>query len=442
MKRTGIGIKSENFTDYFARLFIVILGLILIGIYYITGEGSKILFLHTIVVNLYLIWMVRGSKTAVIMFLFIFSYILYAAPLFLHGIDIAFHTSFATLEYYTLTLTHLLIFLLGILFFLKPIDTSFYIRDIFPFRKNTLLFLLCIVFTMSAAFLTKSGPTIIEAGIEGHTGNSVGGLALFEYALIFIILSFKYSGDNFFYKIILYIVLLLFMIKALLHGGRIEVVMTLMVVFILALDTPNLKYYHVIPLALVGVYFLLLVAKLRHNPLMILSDNVKDILLSPLHFDTINFQGREIASSHQGDVFHSSTRITGLIKEDFLGLKERIQAFINSFAIVFPKRFLPGVTSLGTFMKKEFSAGGGGFISTYWYGFLSIPGIIFISYYISWVLNRLRKPKSQFLILYAVMMLSTYPRWFAYDQITLFKLSFFIIPIYLLLTASYNSLFK
>ena len=47
---------------------------------------------------------------------------------------------------------------------------------------------------------------------------------------------------------------------------------------------------------------------------------------------------------------------------------------------------------------------------------------------------KLQKSKNIYFILYSIVVLATYPRWFGYNAIGLFKISFYIIPLYLATT--------
>jgi hypothetical protein len=177
---------------------------------------------------------------------------------------------------------------------------------------------------------------------------------------------------------------------------------------------------------ILGYYINILFANIRNQPSILVDFELQKIL-TPF---SIN-ENTNLYSSNEGEVFHSSARLIGLINLGYLDILDRIYSFFGFVLSIFvPSSFLPSSASLITFMKDEYNAGGGGLISIYFFCWAWYFGPIIIGLFIVYFLNKVNYSKNKYLVLYFFMICSTFPRWFAYNPIILFKICFWIIPLF------------
>jgi hypothetical protein len=252
---------------------------------------------------------------------------------------------------------------------------------------------------------------------------------IYEYFILFLLIAYYYSNKKKIQLIIILFLFVFYIFKSLLFGGRIEVIQLIILGFyVLILDfNMKLSSLKLIIGCLMFYYFNQVVGAIRSNPLPLLEGNYI-AYLNP--FDSILNPKLNYISSNEGDVFQSSARLIGLIDNGILDFYMRIKSFFFFFlSIIIPKSWLPEEASLITYKKDIYNSGGGGFITVYFFAFLGWLGPFVISAYLFWIYKLLNIFKSDYLKLYGLMLFSTFPRWFAYNPIILFKLCLFIIPI-------------
>ena len=204
---------------------------------------------------------------------------------------------------------------------------------------------------------------------------------------------------------------------------------------ILIVDISKVRYSYILPFVFLGFYVLLLFGTIRNNPVLLFS-NPKEIAVAPFKEQepVTTADGKKIIFSHQGDVYYASARMIGLVKTKQLDPVKRIEAFIgNALSIFLPSKFFPEHVKTGSYLQNKYGTGGGGLISVYFYTFLGYLGVVLVGLWLGYLINKSRTSPNQFFILYFILVISTYPRWFAYSPITMFKLCFWIIPVYLII---------
>ena len=392
-------------------------------------ESPKILLSFTIVANLSIIFKTHRCLPILLMFLFFSTYIVNLIPFFFAGEYIFYYPPKDTF-YETLQVHSFFLFSLDI--FTRPIRRRFFISDTLEQKKNWKAFIfLCILFLFFLIFSIQ-GDTILQTGGYGQQGNttSLGGFGM--YFVILLPLMYIYSGKEKKFKIIVILLCLLMTLKMLLYGGRMIVLIMGLLIFMLYYDNEkkHLSILKIILLALPILYIFILLGAIRANPINALSSSWEDLLLLPfkenLTETLIEFFG------NQNDIFYSSTVLTQTVVLDIFNMYDRLEIFFyNIISIITPYSMLPDKASLITYIQKNVAiTGGGALVSSYAYFFLSFPGIIMIAYFISFIVNNMQKSTNIPFKLYAIMILVTFPSWFGYNIISLFKISFYIIPLY------------
>jgi len=272
---------------------------------------------------------------------------------------------------------------------------------------------------------------IILTGIAGENIFQSGGygqgqkirflnLAIYEYFLIFFLMGFKYMKENLRSKLIMTILAFLYVVKNLSFGGRIESLQLIIMIFILFFES-KFKYRVLIPILLILVVFLGFWGVFRG----FVAGDIS-VLNYMRRMDLLSIFGT------QSEVIYSSSVIQSLRIDSLYSQEEFLKMLVLFFVSVFiPSRFMPQEAYLTSVARNVSGFGGGGLISSYFYTWLGYFGVVFIGLWIAMLLNGLGRRRSQGFVVYQIMILSVYPRWFSYSPITMFKLSFYGVIVYL-----------
>lgn len=425
---------SAKFVLNFLKL-IFLITLITIWLLDINEElKGKLLLYFCLSSNIYLLYITGKCKPIAFLMFFLLSYPVYLIQYY-HVPNITFtgYFDFDEIRYYNRVLVIHSVFLLSIVVFLKPFNAQIFINQLIKKKKDSFLFFVCISIVLFIVFFGISGGSILSEGGR-FSQEALGGLALFEYALIPIILAYKYSGNNKVFRNILIVAVLIFIFRGFLHGSRIKSLQVTILMFILFFDKPWMKYRYLIIPGFIAFYSLLVFGRIRHDPVLILTPEGREKALDVFNLKRKKRNKPIPIQSTQTDIVYASARFVAFVDQDILNTQQRISSFgYTVAALVTPYRFLPKVANLAAYKQSEYGAGGGGLCSVFFYVWLSYPGVIFLGFYIAYILNKLQKRKvNSFLLLYLLMVLSMYPRWTGYNVISLFKISMYVVILYVI----------
>lgn len=431
--------KKHHYATVIEKYTMIFLGVLSLTFSYYVDNYS-ILFSYGIVLNVLIIYIVRNSTPLQIIFVFMLTYLLNLIPYFYLGINIAYFTAYQQRDIFQIVLILQVIFLIFIYMFInKDINKEKETLSNKLYVKNNIVLFFISIFAMVFIFMFgKKGENIFESsGYQKDTLESGSGLAINEYFLIFVLMSYLFSGNNEKRKALILIISIVYAIKNILYGGRIETLQLLILLLILFFDKYVNKFFLLIAI-ISGYFFLNLIANFRNS----LSTQ------QLFNFLKVGKDGSYYFQSNQGDVFYTSSVYIGLIKDKVFDMDFRIQSFFSFIQRIFmPSQYSGVEANLSNYSKMFTDSGGGGLISTYFYVWLSYFGIFFIGVLIAYIVNRLYKTKNQLALTYFCMVLATTPRWFAYDPITMFKLSFYSIVVHILFSKvhvmmNYRNLYK
>lgn len=418
--------------SHLLSIFIRLLIYILVILYSSFEESPEMLLSLAIVANLSIIFKTYRSLPILLMFLFFLTYVVNLIPFFFAG---EYIFGYRPTEGFYETLQIHTIFLCILDTFLRPIKKRLYINEKIPQTENVFLYLsLCVLFVFFLIFGIR-GDTVLDTGGYGQKGDTTGLGGLGEYFLILIPLLYMYSGKSYVMKKVVHILMLLMGIKLLLYGGRIGVLMMGLLYLIFYYDTRknHISLFKILCYAIPVLYIFILIGAIRGNIALALTSSWGELLLLPFRGDLlkthIEFFGNQI------DIFYSSTILNQAALSGTLSIYTRLEMFFyNVLSLFVPYSWLPEKAAVVSYIQKNVApTGGGALISAYSYFFLSYPGVILIGYYIASLINKLQKSKNVYFILYCIIVLTTYPRWFGYNVIGLFKISFYIVILYAIL---------
>lgn len=298
-------------------------------------------------------------------------------------------------------------------------------------KTNNPIFYINIAIGFLITLFSKSGESIFDSGGYGQAEiTSLGGFAISEYFFIFFFCAYKFSGNGRFNKIILIILAILYIVKSLSFGLRNECIQLGLMILILYYKDSD-KYLRYILMIVIGFYFSSLFSAFRGDPISFMNSSLSEKLTLTTLFDSTS--DRYI--SHQGDVVHSSCRLINFRDNDIVSNSIIYASGFYFFcSSIVPQKYLPEYTNMASYMSSEYPVGGGGNIFAYfyfWYGYL---GVILIGILIAFLIMNYKAKINSIYGAYFVILFSTFPRWFSYGPINIFKMCVYALIIYIIFT--------
>lgn len=409
--------KSFLLKSIFALINI---GLMLLSNFFALG---KTLLIMAILTNVFIIWEMRRIQPAVLMGVFFLSYLLYLIPYYYGDYIISAHTQYYRRDLYDQMLGIHLLFLSSFLLFLKSNlnKSSLKIRDLIKPNNNIILFSF-LYLIMLAIILSIKGNSVIGGSYSTYIDNLEGQGGSVEYFYIFFVIAFFFTDKPFLRKSLLLLVVY-YCFMTITRGYRIQFVQMVIVVFVLFFDG-KFKTVYMMIFAFLGF----IIAEIVNLLKMMGSLTVEDTLA------LFEKSDKGIIISNQTDVFYSSVVFLGLIKDDIFSLGLRIWSTIGFIWNWFvPSSFVWIEARVPMFAGTFTSLGGGGLVSAYFYVWFGYLGPILIGFCLAFLFNKTYSSadKKVFKII-AILVLSLYPRWFAYDPANfLIRLSLYIYVVYI-----------
>lgn len=409
-----------------ASLMLLLLFIILF-LYSIFFESIAPLYLYSIFINVFVIFLFRKNPSFLLFYIFCLFYTLSLIPYYFFDLDVSLWKDFNERKYYDIVVRIYSCFLVTPLVFNHRKYLDFIEQFKIPHNPNILGFITFFSICIFVIIFGQSGSNVFESG--GYATGDSSKSSMYEYYILFFFIAYYYSNRRKSQLILLISLGIVYIIKSLLYGGRIEVIQYLILTFYILIVDYKVKIspFKIILGCLIFYYVNLVFGSIRSNPVPLLEGNYI-AYLSP--FQTYSDPNTTYISSNEGDVIQSSVRLIGLIENGLLDVVTRIKALAGFiFSIVVPSSWLPEEASLITYKKDIYNSGGGGLIAVYFYAFLGWVGPFIISGYLFLLYTLTKKTQNFYLKLYFLMVFSTFPRWFAYNPIILFKLCLWIIPL-------------
>ncbi|MGJ9383954.1 hypothetical protein [Salipaludibacillus sp. CF4.18] len=415
------------------KIFIAFIGLTLLLINLAYENVSSFVSVYAVLIIILLIIKSRNSQPLLLFYFFLLSYSILPVFFFLFENTISAYPSFQTYHHFSRTLNYQFLFILTIYFFSKNNYNPDFKKLIdFKIRDNLFLFIISILLIWFIILWGKTGTNIFSAGGYGQTSASgLGGTAIWEYSFLFFIVAFYFSGLKSIRTKVVFFTAISFMFKDLALGGRVATLQLIILIFILYYENSN-RTAKLIGYVTIGFFAMVLFGELRGNLHLTIGD-----ILSKFG-DPYRFL------SNQGEVFYSGTLIVELTRVEFVDLSFRIKSFIgNVISIFFPSKFTFEEAQVPWIASRNLGGmGGGGMISSYFYFWGGAIAVIAIGAYVSLLLNNAYRTKNIYVKFYIIMVIVTVSRWYSYSPITLFKSTFYIIPVLFLFILIHNYKYK
>jgi len=395
------------------NLFLLFFWLLSIAI--VIFFGSEIPRISSTVAGCGLILLGLKTKKPVVVLYSVFasSYFFYLSPFFLFDIPFATRENYLDYETSVINMQCLILFSLTFFIFLEvPSEEYIDLPNKLERKNNFPIFMFCIsaIIFLGSLMVTMKGTAY---GVD-YREVTEARYAFIDYSIIFLFLSFMFSDKK--YNFIILMAGATYIFICLIYGYRLRMIQMGLIVFFLFFEKKiNTKILFIL---LVFIFFgLKLVASMRG-------------LDKAIDFQSLLGISGGVTISNQGGVFLNANMYIGLVNDGFITIQQRISTFFgNIVAIFYSQSALPASLNLSKLASQYFSIPGGGLISGYiyvWAGlYSSIPVGLFIAYLYSKLL--LNKRPSVYYVAYMVVIISVFPRWFAYSPIHFFKMSFYCV---------------
>ena len=417
---------------FLEKLFFVTSLLIIFMMSYLSFF-PKILVLYSSILSLRLFFLFKKSPPVLILLIFIS---LYISPFFSHffqGFKVTVWDSFNNSYYLNQVLLIFSIFICSIFVFTKKFKHYTPIIKRLNITPSNSIFYISIIISFFLAHFGLQGENLLSGLNYGLIDKQRS--PLFEYNLIFFLIAFIHSKKNKTQYLFLFALSLFIILKDFLYGGRVTSLMLCLLIYLMNYEY-RIKTKYLFIFFGFAIVLLSLVSLIRTHPLIFIEGEYDFNLFYEYYFSV---NQNAVLSSNEGDVAHSSARIIGMVENNIITTMDRFKSFLYSFASV----FTPGVSfselsNLAAYKKDIYPAGGGILFPIQFYAWMSFPGVILSGFFVSRMIDQFINTKRNILIIYSLLLLSTFPRWFAYSPIVAFKLCFYGILVYVF----FNSLKK
>jgi hypothetical protein len=143
--------------------------------------------------------------------------------------------------------------------------------------------------------------------------------------------------------------------------------------------------------------------------------------------------GDEIRSN-QTEVFYTSDVVIHAVFSGWIPISVRLQSlFVAMLATFLPGSVLPETwqTTVSTLSVVPIEAGGGGFIAGHYYYWGGVVGLMVSGLVITGLFRFYERAQGQRAVLLATLIMSTFPRWVAYEPVAMFfRLGLYFVVLY------------
>ncbi|MBB5622326.1 hypothetical protein HDE69_003401 [Pedobacter cryoconitis] len=395
------------------------------------ADQNKYLLVAGIITNIFIIWEFRKVQPALIMAVFFLSYVMYLLPYYFNDYLISAHSKYYIKELYDKTLGIHVLFLLSLYFFLsgKFNEKQLLIKDLIKPRENTIIFGL-LYLAMLGILLTVKGESVLTTdSYATYIENLEKQGGSLEYFYILFICAYYFTTSKKLRNLLLLLVAY-YVYTTVTKGYRIQLVQVIFLTFVLFFDgkfrskyVMLLSFFGFILSEIIGV--MKNVGSVSFEEFMKLYDNASGIIIT-----------------NQTDVFYTSVVFVGIIRDGIMSFPIRVWSAVGFFwNCLVPSSFVWTEARIPQFASKYTSLGGGGLLSVYFYVWFGYLGSIGIGALLAKLFNKIySSDKKTVFKITGLMILCTFPRWFAYDPANfLIRLPLYLLILYSILILLHNS---
>ncbi len=370
----------------------------------------------------------RHNLPLTLFFIYAIIFYLYLIPRFIFDLPIVYYFQYDDIYFYNKSLLVIIIYLLSLMFFVKPFDNDFKFPEYSRFfRGNNKIVVINCLIMLSIYLFGFSGKNItddVKYGTEDFGEKSV----FTEYFILFLIIALVHTKNHLIkWGIILFSVLM--MVKCVLYGSRVSALLILLTIFTIEFAN-RFSVKTVIISAFIGILVMNLLGILREQ-----SDK-------ELNFQSLaRVNPDNIMASTQSNMFYGSVCFVGLLDDEVFTIETRVKAFVGFIIRLFlPSKLSFEEGSLTDYGQKFTDWGGGAHPATYFYVWFGWLGPVIFGWIIAKLMNLLKNEQiNKYWMFVALILIITVPRWYGYEPGIIFKMSWVGLVILIVLE---NMLFK
>lgn len=391
------------------KLSWVFLITILIGVCFFESNFYKYLLIICIVTNILLIVEFKNVQPALLMLIFFASYPIYLIPYYFYDYIITANTKYFNVELYNKAVLIHTIFITCFYAFLstKLNKAKLLLRDLVPKRNNFLIFYFLLLLMFFLILTIKGSSVASDFGdsyaLYVENLNNQGGSL--EYFYILYICAFFFTNKKSGKKLLV-VLALFYCYSCIIRGFRVQMLQMIFLVYILYFDG-KFKNYQLLILSVLGFALSEITSVLKLYGTITIENVSKIFELS---------SQSKIIINNQTDVFYSSVVYLGLLRDgiidDFTRLLSTLGFMMNW---IIPSSFVLKEARLPEFGHLYTDFGGGGIISVFFYVWFGYLGVIILGFSLAHVFNNLFTYERNNYKIIGIIILSVFPRWFAYD---------------------------
>lgn len=406
-----MGKNKETLLYFILSCFLLLIAII--------ENSGMMLALLGLVFNISIIIKVRKCQLLLMISLFMAMYIIPPILFFCFHINLSAYTAFNSNEHYFFTLLVHTIYLFFFSIALKNEQNRINEMNLqVQLYDSSLAYSICIVGVVATILIGRTGQSIFARGGYG-SGGEHGGSALYEYCYIFYFLAYIFSGGKQNRTIILKVLFIIYAIKGVLFGARIEILAMVILVYICFYKN-RYKTKTIVALAF-GFWMLFSIfGNFRAN----LSFDYNG--LGQLYGYNSNLNR---VVNNESEVLYTSTVMLTAVKSGFLNSSYRLNAAINYIIRLFvPSSLFSSNYNIVPYLQNNYSAsGGGGFFSSFLYVYGGWIGVCAGAVLCAHIWNSIVKmsDKNSYKQIFVLISVVMTPRWFAYSPEAIVK-----IPLY------------
>jgi hypothetical protein len=354
----------------------------------------------------------RHNLPLTLFFIYAIIFYLYLIPRFIFDLPIVYYFQYDDIYFYNKSLLVIIIYLLSLMFFVKPFDNDFKFPEYSRFfRGNNKIVVINCLIMLSIYLFGFSGKNItddVKYGTEDFGEKSV----FTEYFILFLIIALVHTKNHLIkWGIILFSVLM--MVKCVLYGSRVSALLILLTIFTIEFAN-RFSVKTVIISAFIGILVMNLLGILREQ-----SDK-------ELNFQSLaRVNPDNIMASTQSNMFYGSVCFVGLLDDEVFTIETRVKAFVGFIIRLFlPSKLSFEEGSLTDYGQKFTDWGGGAHPATYFYVWFGWLGPVLFGWIIAKLMNLLKnKLINKYWMFVALILIITVPRWYGYEPGIIFKMS-------------------
>lgn len=407
------------FSKYFINILFLIILLLYVIFFEISVENSRIDAILTLFFSSILLFKSRKVLPYSVATFFIF-YCVYSIVVgeYIVGGELGVPLYEVKTEHiYGLAIRIMLVFIsiISVLFNGKNFDIN---RFVLVPKDNPLIFSLNILLLI---YIATFG--INRSISDTYTVNIT---ALYEYSLLIFLFAYYYSGKHAFNKILILLLFIIITLQDLYFGGRITSIQLLILLFT-TFFLKKLSFNGVIFYGFIGIFI---------NSFIGVYRNTFSLEATSLVSTFIKLKDNLFVFDTPIYAYYASA--THIAAENLVDTGTKIHSFLS-----FGSSVVLGInnefSNLTNFISNNFYLNiGGGLIPTYFYFWFGWFGVIFVSFLVVFILNKIKTVNTDFQKMIVIVIIATVPRWFLYNPLNLFRPLLILAVLYILFSLLHN----